>query len=299
MYFISTDLDMNKLTPILKLLNQSKLHLKYTRTSIFYLHQNYSSSLKSNNELVEKHLDLLKQYNFHKPSMETMLGSNEIWNTISPTQLKKTIEVLQSYKFSVNDISDILKAAPDLCSIETNEIIATLEAWLTCQFITDKLIDMLCVQPVLLKIDKELIPERIPTYLLIFNNNRNKLILFLKLCPEVMYENFDDIIEKYNYIRHTMGLKPKELLNSRVLCSDLNFIKTRHTFLDRSGQFQYKTKDIPEEQLQNPTLNSIFDTTDRMFAEKIAKMSVKEYETFSSYYAQELAEEDGESDLES
>ncbi|KAI5751386.1 hypothetical protein M8J77_007013 [Diaphorina citri] len=190
LYIQARDLDMNKLTPILKLLNQSKLHLKYTRTSIFYLHQNYSSSLKSNNQLVEKHLDLLKQYNFHKPSMETMLG-------------------------------------------------------------------------------------------------------------KVMYENFDDIIEKYNYIRHTMGLKPKELLNSRVLCSDLNFIKTRHTFLDRSGQFQYKTKDIPEEQLQNPTLNSIFDTTDRMFAEKIAKMSVKEYETFSSYYAQELAEEDGESDLES
>lgn len=223
--------------------------------------------------------------------MEQMLISNNEWNKISPSELKNTIDVLKQYHFSTNDITDVLKSAPDLCSIDKDELVAILEAWLTCQFSLEMLIDLLSTQPILLKVEKEEIPERIPTLLFIFNNNRNKLHTFLKSSPEVMFQNFDEIIEKYNYIRHEMGAKPKELLNSKVLGCDMLFIKTRHMFLDRSGQFFYRTKNTSElDNLGNPTLNAIFDSSDKIFAEKVANMSVLEYDTFCSYYKQELEE---------
>uniref|UniRef100_A0A8D9E9X2 Transcription termination factor 4, mitochondrial n=1 Tax=Cacopsylla melanoneura TaxID=428564 RepID=A0A8D9E9X2_9HEMI len=290
---------MSKLFSLLRLVNSTNFHLRFARKPTLLLHhQSYSVSVRTNCQLINNHLNLLTEYNFHKPSIQEMLNGNPVWNEISPTELKNTIEVLQSYKFSVNDITDVFKSAADVCTIEKNDLIDTLETWLTVQFNLDSLIDLLSSQPILLKIDKEEIVERIPTYLLVFNNNRSKLVLFLKVCPEVMYENFKDIVEKYNYIRHKMEIKPKELLNSRVLTGDLNFIKTRHMFLDRSGQYNYRTKDMsPIMSLGNPTLNSIFDTSDKMFAEKIAKLSLLEYETFCSYFAQELAEEDDESDL--
>ncbi|KAL1462539.1 hypothetical protein WDU94_014368 [Cyamophila willieti] len=290
---------MSKLFPLLRLVNLTNIHLRFARKHTFLLqHQSYSVSVRTNSQLISNHLNLLSQYNFHKPSIEEILKSNSAWNEISSTELKNTIEVLQSYQFSVNDITDVFKSAADVCTIQKNDLIDTLETWLTIQFSLDSLIDLLSSQPILLKIDKEDIVERIPTYLLIFNNNRNKLVLFLKICPEVMYENFEDIVEKYNYIRHKMEIKPKEFLNSRVLIHDLNFIKTRHIFLERSGQYHYRTKDMsPIQSLGNPTMNSIFDTSDKMFSEKIAKLSLLEYETFCSYFTQELAEEDDESDL--
>lgn len=279
---------MNTLSLLSRVLNPMKLKMTSARACSVGLVQYYSNTLNHNQQLIDNHLHMFVQYQFHKPTVERMLTKHIEWSRISPTELKNTVDVLQSYKFTVNDITDILETAPDTCSIEKNTLIDILEEWLTCQFSTERLIALLSVQPILLKINKEHISERIPTYLLIFKNNRNKLLVFLKLCPEIMLENFDAIIEKYNYIRHKMELKPNELLNSRALCFDMNFIMTRHMFLDRSGQYSYRTKNMSaHEDLGNPTMNAIFDTTDELFAEKIAKLSLIEYETFCSYFAQE------------
>lgn len=284
---------------LMKLFPTKTLESRKMMTCVYSLHNYYSISLKNNQQLIDRQLSLLDEYKFHKPSMEKLLSSNVQWNKISPTQLKNTIDVLQSYKFSVNDISDVLKSAPETCCIEKNVLVDTLEAWITCQFSFDRLIDVLSVQPILLKINKLEIPERIPTYLLIFNNNKNKMLLFLKLCPEIMLDNFDAVIQRYNYVRHTMGINPGELLKSRVLCYDINFIKSRHVFLDRSGQFHYRTKNMsPQEVLGNPSLNSIIDTTDEIFASKIGKMNLLEYETFIQYFTEELREEE-DSDIDS
>ncbi|KAK7013625.1 hypothetical protein SK128_024785 [Halocaridina rubra] len=131
-----------------------------------------------------------------------------------------------------------------------------------------------------------------------------ELKMVIKNNPNILTENWNSISEKIMYIHKEMGLEQPHIAACECLRKSLIHIKTRHQFLLRAGL--YKKPNILRDKgsvRNNHSLSLIMDTSNRSFANKIAKLSEYEYDVFYCMIKEEDelqdAENEDESDAES
>lgn len=113
--------------------------------------------------------------------------------------------------------------------------------------------------------------------------------------PNVLTDGWEDIMAKIMYIHKEMGLEQPHIASTMCLTHSLLHIKTRHLFLFRAGI--YKTPNLLRDKQspsRNHSLRNIMDTSDKHFANRIAQLTVLEYNAFKVMMA---AEEQGIDDF--
>ena len=105
--------------------------------------------------------------------------------------------------------------------------------------------------------------------------------------PQIIFEDFETIQEKFDYVFHTMGISQRQMVFSNMFNYSLRHIQTRHAFLERAGFFKKIKKDKGEINT-NPLLQDIVGLSDKTFARKFGDMTELDYQTFTKYFALEI-----------
>ncbi|KAK8721473.1 hypothetical protein OTU49_012737 [Cherax quadricarinatus] len=127
------------------------------------------------------------------------------------------------------------------------------------------------------------------------------LRLLISNNPEVLFNKWEDIMKKIMYIHKEMGLEQPHMTDCSVFTRSLFHIKTRHQFLHRAGLYKFPNLKKDKDSYKiNSSLSDIMDTTDKYFANKVAKLSDEEYAVFVSIMEEEekllQSDEEDESD---
>ncbi|XP_067009888.2 transcription termination factor 4, mitochondrial [Anabrus simplex] len=217
--------------------------------------------------------------------------------TFSPKQLEKCVSELVHNGFTGIDCLRMVALYPPLVKLKQGHISLAIDCWRSTQLGDSRVLSLLRNCPHFICIDLSEIPRRIP--LLKSLSSQRNVANLLKSVPNLMFEQWDDILAKVNYLENVMKIERKHILNTYALNRSLIFIKTRHIFLERSGLYTYpKPKADPNQPSKNPVLSSITDTNDEYFVKNIAKLTMEEYEVFQELYVKELEEEESDSDIE-
>ncbi|XP_037796759.1 transcription termination factor 4, mitochondrial-like [Penaeus monodon] len=115
--------------------------------------------------------------------------------------------------------------------------------------------------------------------------------------PNILCDDWQDVSDKMMYIHTEMGLEQPQISASQALEKSLMHIKTRHLFLSRAGL--YVKPNLLRDKMshrRNPSLSDITDTSNRFFANKVAKLSEEEYKVFSEMIREELDASNSDSD---
>ncbi|XP_072474915.1 transcription termination factor 4, mitochondrial [Notamacropus eugenii] len=126
----------------------------------------------------------------------------------------------------------------------------------------------------------------------------------LHSCPRVLQEDPGALEYKFQYAYFRMGIKQRDLVQSRYFQYSMTKIKQRHIFLERLGRYQTPDKK-GQTQICNPSVNSVLRAPEAEFLARTAHSSSEEFEIFKQLLAREDLEkgegasmsEDEDSDL--
>ncbi|VDD85742.1 unnamed protein product [Enterobius vermicularis] len=112
---------------------------------------------------------------------------------------------------------------------------------------------------------------------------RPQLRNILKFSPHILLHDPDRLELKYEYIYYHMGLEAEDFgLCKMWVDLPLEEIMARHEFLVKAGKYVFPDEKKPQLAKENPKLQAILDTTDIRFAEKVAGVSLEEWEVYKS-----------------
>uniref|UniRef100_A0A1B6BZZ1 Uncharacterized protein n=1 Tax=Clastoptera arizonana TaxID=38151 RepID=A0A1B6BZZ1_9HEMI len=237
---------------------------------------------------------------FPPEKMNSLYQSNPEAFISSPKQWSGLLSVLFSYGFSVNNILNIISQCPELLRAKEDNILHNLERWRNCQFGEKLLISLLSQNPQLINIDRKIDIVKRVGILSSYLEGKKRVGKGIAIAPSIVFENWTTLFNKLEFL-HSLYKDPSEIVATGVLKFDLNFIKIRHEFLIRAGLYKMPKKDYRKCLDKNPNLNSIVNTPNKVFANKIAGLTLLEYEVFKDIYDLELSNVDeiSDSDFES
>ncbi|XP_063235971.1 transcription termination factor 4, mitochondrial isoform X2 [Bacillus rossius redtenbacheri] len=218
-----------------------------------------------------------------------------------PEQLRGFFSCMAENGVSCKDGLALLAANPSFLTVSPSQFSRSIEQWRQCQLGEDNFRRLLVCHVDFLLIPTKQIARRIPFFKDLCGSRKN-LCNLLQNCPGVMTENWSALQNKIVYMLTEMKMENVKIAKSMALNQSLNTIRTRHVFLERCGRFTAPNPKVdPSVATNNPSLSNITDTSDKDFAEKVAGVSLEEYEVFCELFAEEVEVEsnfDSDSDDE-
>ncbi|XP_041471125.1 transcription termination factor 4, mitochondrial-like isoform X2 [Lytechinus variegatus] len=117
---------------------------------------------------------------------------------------------------------------------------------------------------------------------------RAEVLTILSDSPAVLKEDLQSIELRFQYCYFRMGIQNNsEMTQAKIFKYSLDHLRCRHLLLERLGLYappnnrgHFATK--------NPSLSRIIDSSDGRFTEKVAKITMEEYEAFSKILLEEI-----------
>lgn len=252
------------------------------------------SNLKENNLKTRSKIPLLHQLSseFEDVSyVAPIINSEEIRN-VEIEEWRKRINMLKKYNFSNGDSFKIISRFPQFLKIPVNELEDNVLQWSLCNLGLDYMHITLINQPQLLSAKNHVVRKRIE-YLQSICKSKKTLAGFLINCPNVIFDDWEYILQKFHYLTKEKRVILSEIFHSTALSKPLDLIKLRFNLLEKCGKFKkkitYPHKINKYEKLsrKNPLLTDIVDTEDRIFSLNVANVTLEEYETFSELFQNE------------
>uniref|UniRef100_A0A0N5A9P0 Ankyrin repeat protein n=1 Tax=Syphacia muris TaxID=451379 RepID=A0A0N5A9P0_9BILA len=108
-----------------------------------------------------------------------------------------------------------------------------------------------------------------------------KMTKLIQKAPHLLLQNIDKLEEKYEYIYYGMGIEGQDF-HGCVSWIDLPLedIMTRHEFLKKTGKYTFPDEKRPQLTKDNPSLKTILDTPDHIFATKVAGVTLEEWNIY-------------------
>ncbi|XP_049517891.1 uncharacterized protein LOC119442153 [Dermacentor silvarum] len=150
--------------------------------------------------------------------------------------------------------------------------------------------------PELLYLSPEAVEDRQKELFTVFPNK--DIVKLVETCPQAFVDDWDEIMEKVNYIAHGMVISPEHIISSAALGYSLLHIKTRHQFLLCCGK--YRTPKPKEVTTTNPPLDKIIGLPLRLYL-NICGVTAEEYHVFEKLMKKEQereADEDSDDELD-
>ncbi|XP_071525503.1 transcription termination factor 4, mitochondrial [Panulirus ornatus] len=203
-------------------------------------------------------------------------------------------EVMEENGLSSSRILQNVALCPEILKIKSSSLSDKLVQYRQIALGKDSFLSLLNRYPVLFLCQPHQIKKRVMLLRSIFPPPIFKPLIVNN--PNILVENWEDVMEKIMYIHKVMGLEQPQLAFSKTLRRSLLHIKIRHQFLFRAGL--YITPNLEKDRrshLRNASLSDIMDTSDTYFANRVARLTDHEYKVFSSIMEEE---ESGYSDSE-
>uniref|UniRef100_A0A0N5A1L5 Trimethylamine methyltransferase n=1 Tax=Parastrongyloides trichosuri TaxID=131310 RepID=A0A0N5A1L5_PARTI len=173
----------------------------------------------------------------------------------------------------------------DLLAVDSNSIISRLQVFINVGINEgEELCKVVCKCPVILfsgdPMQSTILLESLANFF-----TRNQIKAIVKNSPQIIFKNFEEIEEKYEYIYFLMGIESEEFKFCKTWVDmPLDEIIKRHEFLMKCGR--YVTPDPKRLQLQkeNPPLYRILDTNDNIFATQVGGVTVEEWYAYETLH---------------
>lgn len=236
---------------------------------------NLAKQLGINNEI------LAKVFNNHQ----------EKFKLYTESQWIKLFHYLKQYDFKSSELLEIVDSNPDVLNVNRHNLHKCMTAWNNFRFDDKKLRQLFVFQPCCLLMDEKQILSRIPKLLAFVGNKQNRILELISYSPNVLFDNWDHIESKLDYILLDMELGPTQFVTTSVLSSTLFDIKCRHNFLIKLGMYKKRDPKSNTNQIsENPSLKRIIETSDKQFAVKVAGVTAEEFFVFKSLFKKQLHE---------
>lgn len=196
----------------------------------------------------------------------------------------KLIEVTYQHGFTNKDISCLVKKYPEIAEVGKSQFEKVFNDLHNIGFSYDGIKSMIIQSPALLDCDilsKIPMIEELKSYF-----KRADTFKLIQGSPDVLFSNMTDVLEKFHYVFHHMGISQPQMMHSNWLTYSMEHIRARHMFLVRTGYFKKVNRAKGQIDL-NPKLNTILDSSDEEFARKFGNMTGLDYQTFKSLLSEE------------
>lgn len=251
-----------------------------------------SQALISKYPASEQILTAAEKVGFPRSVITALIFTNPRIVTFNPDRVSSNLSQLLKLGFGIDEIKSMVRRYPDLLEYEGYDIFDTVEAWRTVSLSERFLIELFTRHPLFFSIPNDEAVTRLNriNYLMMKKINRVKSLL--EKNAAIMDGDWNRVEENFTYFYKTMRVSEKDISRSRGLSLPLSFIKLRHSFLEKCGE--YIRPKLKEEKgfntRLNPPLYRILDTPDDVFATNVAKVSFDEYLVYKKLMKYEEAE---------
>jgi len=253
-------------------------------------------------------IKLLLSFHYHKNHIVRELSENTTLLKFPVSRWKETVSVLQSYGFHEAQFLPLLIGCHSLLhGTVWNNLQEILTFLHSLHIPLQKRLQVITSNPLLLSTDDTMSLQRNYGNLLkVFTKNEAQSLVVKN--PNLFTDPVKETNKKINYVYNEMGIRPQEIVRSRVFEHPLIHIVTRHQFAARAGVYKYPNKnEIASKELKlrtnlgdNPSLTDLVDTSTATFAYSFCGIGVLEYKAFAAMMMEELGEEsDDESETDS
>ncbi|CAH1797549.1 unnamed protein product [Owenia fusiformis] len=227
--------------------------------------------------------------------IKTLLTINQTVLTATNNAFTKALVFLDKHGFRQQNIVSMLHHCDELLAGQTKLIIQCLDSLRQITLKEKEAIQLIASDPNVRHITHKDMTSRVAQLKGLFKTS-HVLRLILK-SPKLLYDDFSEVAYKFQYVIFKLGVDQKPIMSTKLFDHSVMHIKTRHEFLERAGLYQLPNKK-GETTIENPSLYQIFDTSDSVFAQKVAKMPTADYMTFKKLYEleEEMREEQSDSD---
>lgn len=249
--------------------------------------------------VVPEHLNnLAKQLSINNEVLAKVINNHkEKFKLCTESQWIKLFQYLRQYDFKPSELLEIVDSNPDILNVNKHNLHKCMNAWNNFRFDDKKLRQLFVIQPCCLLMDEKQILSRIPKLFAFVGNKQNRVLELLSYSPNVLFDNWNHIESKLDYILLNMELGPSQFVTTSVLSSTLFDIKCRHNFLIKLGMYKKRDpKSNPNQISGNPTLKRIIETSDKQFAVKVAGVTAEEFFVFKTLFKKQLSDEENEDD---
>lgn len=211
-------------------------------------------------------------------------------------------KLMDLYDFTIQESLLMIRAYPDLLKMPEEKLQRSLELWYNLIVKNDFAKLVMLYNPQFLTLDEKHVKERLGLVHGLAQGNKRSIVVSLLRCPNIMFESKEAITDKFNYLLADWRFEAKEVLRCSALSKPRDFLQLRLTLLEKCGIFRmpylypWKKKKAAHKN-NNPRLYKISDWNDKDFAEKIAQLSLEEYDVYSDIF-QETLEQHSDDDEE-
>lgn len=252
----------------------------------------------SKTNTVSKHMcNLAKQLNINNTELAKVFNNHqEKLSLFTESRWTVLFKYLMQYDFKPSEILEMIDSNPDILMINRHNLHQCMVAWTNFRFDDKKLKQLLVLQPSCLLLDGKEVLSRIPKLLAFVGKKPNRLLELISYSPNVLFDNWQELESKFDYILLNMELGPTQFVSTSVMSSKLFDIKCRHDFLVKLGM--YKVRDpkanSPNQMTGNPSLKKIIESSDKQFAIKVAGVTFEEYLVFKRLFEKQMNKEKNE-----
>lgn len=236
-------------------------------------------------------------------NLEQTLDATPELNNFPVDRWVSRFQFFEREGFNMLKFTSILQQNPALMKKDENELFDRLENWRSLHLGDIKLTYLLSEQPELFDIphNKQFL-HKISIIKSVIGGGESSFHKLLVASPLVFTRTPKQLNEMADYLINVLRINDKsEIYKSSVMAQDLDFLKTRYTFMKRLGIYVVKRKMKEGEISKNPKLTLLVDTDDKKFATKVCNVTLDEYEVFKELYQKELEDElekDDDEDLD-
>jgi len=217
-----------------------------------------------------------------------------------------TISFLKSHCFQPGHLLPLVSGSPALLHGSARKTLLDVLSILRHVGISEGKRQMIVVgnSGLLLNDDVRTIQRRHASLLSVFTKAELQRLMIATPC--VLTDTWTETRRKIEYMYGTMGIRSREMTNSRVFSHTFLHLVARHRFAERAGIYHMPNKHeiaareedrpLPTE-IRNPTLKELVDTSDAAFVRIIGDLTVDEYHAFVAMMSVELEEQVSDAEL--
>lgn len=211
-------------------------------------------------------------------------------------KFKSIVQHLIEAGFTIRQTLELFAKYPKVLQLTSTELSEVFNRLQSAHIKGKTMVSALVEEPKFFEVDGQELQKNIGHLKGFFTHDQ--LLYILKKHPQLLLTDFDELEARYEYIFFKMGIEQAEIKKSIWYKVSLYYIRQRHEFLCRTGAYVQPDKKRPTLSATNPKLADILDTSDRIFATKLAGVSLEEYEVFKRMWDRQLQLEKDEEDYE-
>lgn len=230
----------------------------------------------------------------HGAALNIIFQEHPTVKYIDLMQWTKYFKLMDLYNFTIQESLLMIRSYPDILKISEEKLNRSLELWYNVILKNEFAKIVILYNPQFLVLEPKRVKQRLGLIHSLASGDKRSIVVSLLRCPNIMFESSQAVTDKFNFLLENWRYEPKEVLRCSALSKSRDFLQLRLSLLEKCGVFRmpylypWKKKKAETMKHDNPKLYKICDWNDKDFAEKIASISLEEYQVYSELFEETL-----------